>query len=142
MILSLVSVLALLLSLLISFAASSLVKPIILIPGIFRLYLSRNPGIAFGIHIPSPWEEIIIISALAAVCIVAVRSKPGRLASVGFGLIIGGAVANLVDRFQDGFVTDYFSVGTFPIFNAADSCITVGAALLLWEAWMKRPKKP
>ena len=128
-------------SLLVTWAAFGIVRPIILVPGFLKLQLSENPGIAFSINIPSPWEEILILSALTAVCIVAVRSKAGTWASVGFGLIIGGALGNLVDRLPDGLVTDYIAAGSFPIFNAADSCITVGAAILLIEGWIKRPRK-
>ncbi len=124
-----------------TWAASGIVRPIILVPGFLKLQLSENPGIAFSINIPSPWEEILILSALTAVCIVAVRSKPDTWASIGYGLIIGGALGNLVDRLPDGLVTDYIAAGSFPIFNAADSCITVGAAILLIEGWIKRPRK-
>ncbi len=140
MILLLVSLIALVLSLLASWAASGMSHPIILIPGLLQLQLSYNAGIAFSIHIPSPFEEILIFSALAGVCIYAIRSKPTRLASVGFGFIIGGAVANLLDRLPDGLVTDYVAVGTFPIFNAADSCITIGVGILLLDAWIHRKK--
>lgn len=140
-ILFLVSLSALTLSLLVTWAASGIVKPVTLIPGFFILKLSQNPGIAFSISIPSPWEELLILSALTAVCVYAVASKPDRFVSVAFGLIIGGAIANLIDRLPDGLVTDYVSVGTFPVFNAADSCITIGAVLLLLEAWLKRPRK-
>lgn len=118
-----------------------MVRPVVLIPGFLKLQLSENHGIAFSIDIPSPWKEILILSALTAICVIAVKSKPGTWASIGFGLIIGGALGNIVDRLPDGFVTDYISVGSFPIFNAADSCITVGAAILLIEGWLKRPRR-
>jgi signal peptidase II len=140
-ILPVVSILAVLFSLLVSWGASGLTQPIILLPGFIKLQLSHNPGIAFSISIPSPWEEILIISALTAVCVFAIRSKPNTLSSISFGLIIGGAVANLIDRIPDGLVTDYIAIGTFPVFNAADSFITIGAVLLLVESWLKRPQK-
>lgn len=127
-------------SLIISWIASGLTQPVTLMDGV-SLRLSQNSGIAFSLSIPSPWEEVLIITALAVVGVFAFRSARNTLTSVGFGLIIGGAIANLLDRLPDGFVTDYFSVGTFPIFNAADSCITVGAALLFIEMWLTRPKK-
>ena len=57
----------------------------------------------------------------------------GKLNAAAFGLIIGGALANIADRLPDGLVTDYIQVGTFPVFNLADSCITVGAVLLIFE---------
>ncbi len=141
-ILFLVSISAAALSLLVNWLASGMTKAVSIIPGFLTLKLSHNPGIAFSISIPSPWEEILIVSALIAVCVFAVKSKPDRFVSTAFGLIIGGAVANIIDRLPDGFVTDYVAAGTFPVFNAADSCITIGAALLLLEVWLQRPQKP
>jgi signal peptidase II len=71
------------------------------------------------------------------VIIFALRTAKSRLSRVAFGLIVGGALENIVDRLRDGVVTDFFQVGTFPIFNVADSCITIGVVLLLvammWE---------
>jgi signal peptidase II len=106
------------------------------------LQLSHNPGVAFGMQLPSPWQELLIGAALLAVAVVAYKERSHRLGQAAFGLIIAGALANIADRLPDGVVTDYFQVGTFPIFNVADSCITVGAALLLLDAvraeWRKR----
>ncbi len=93
-----------------------------------------NPGVAFGLQLPSGIQEMVIIAALILVMIVAYRSVPTTLNRWGFGLIAGGALANIVDRLRDGFVTDFFQVGSFPVFNVADSCITVGVALLLVES--------
>jgi lipoprotein signal peptidase len=64
----------------------------------------------------------------------AVRAKGSAAQRVGFGLIIGGALGNVADRLLDGHVTDFFQVGAFPIFNVADSCITVGVVILLAES--------
>lgn len=97
------------------------------------LFYIRNPGVAFGIDLPSIVEPIVIGIALVCVIVFAVRSKT-RISQFGFGLIIGGAFANIVDRLHDGFVTDFFQVSRFPIFNVADSCITIGVVLLLIEA--------
>ncbi len=120
--------------------AERLTEPIHLLGTFVALRLSYNPGIAFGISIPSPWQEIIIVTALAAVCVFAIKSKPDRLASAAFGLIIGGATTNIIDRISDSFVTDFISIGTFPIFNLADSCITVGAGMMLTQAYFKKQK--
>jgi signal peptidase II len=99
------------------------------------LQLSHNPGVAFGMHFPSPVQELLIGSALVAVTLLAYRERKHALAQIAFGLIIGGAVGNILDRIPDGLVTDYFQVGTFPIFNVADSAITIGAALLLLDGF-------
>lgn len=95
------------------------------------LTLTHNPGIAFGVRLPGGYQEAIIIIALVLVCIVAVKSPKNPLNGWGYGLIVGGAIGNVMDRMLDGVVTDFFQVGTFPVFNVADSCITIGVALLL-----------
>lgn len=93
---------------------------------------AENPGIAFGVRLPSPWQDVLILSALALVAWIAVRSRT-TLSRIAYGLILGGALANVWDRFGDGVVTDYVAIGTFPVFNMPDSCISVGVALLLVE---------
>lgn len=111
----------------------TLVQPVHVIGDWFVLRHAENPGIAFGLRIPSPWQEILILAALVLVASIAVRSRTA-LAHIAYGLILGGALANVWDRLGDGFVTDYFAVGSFPVFNVPDSCITVGVALLLAES--------
>ena len=124
------------------------------------LELSHNPGIAFGVQLPPGFQTALIIIALIVVVVVAVRSVKSRenrakskehylssflsalySPSVAFGLIIGGALANVIDRLPDGLVTDFIQVGTFPTFNVADSCITVGVVLLLGEMTWKESSK-
>lgn len=128
---------ALVASVLSAWAAEGLGAPMLLIGTFLRLSLTHNPHIAFSIAIPSPLEEIVIGGALIGICVMAYESRRIKMSSVGFGLIIGGAVANIIDRLRDGAVTDFIAVGTFPVFNIADSCITVGALILLFEAWMR-----
>lgn len=99
----------------------------------FVLRHAENPGIAFGVRLPSPWQEVLILAALAMVAVIAAKSRT-TLARVAYGLILGGALANVADRFDDGMVTDFVAVGTFPVFNIPDACISVGVALLLAES--------
>lgn len=94
----------------------------------------RNPGIAFGIQLPGGVQELLILIALVLVIYAAARSERSRLGDCGYGLIVGGALGNVVDRVKDGFVTDFFQVGAFPVFNVADSCITIGVVLLLAQS--------
>ncbi len=115
-----------------------LAVPIPIVGQFIELTLSRNRGIAFSILLPSPWQELLVISAFCIVCFIALRTPLTKLLSVAFGLIIGGAIANLLDRLVTGAVTDYIAVGRFPVFNLADVAIAVGACLLLLETWMKR----
>lgn len=109
-----------------------LVVPIRVLGDFAVLRHAENPGIAFGVRLPSPWQELLILSALALVASIAVRSTTA-LSRVAYGLILGGALANVWDRLGDGVVTDYFAIGTFPVFNVPDSCISIGVALLLVE---------
>lgn len=93
-----------------------------------------NPGIAFGVRLPNGIQEILIVIALVLVFFAALRSHHSRADDCGYGLIVGGAVGNVLDRLFDGFVTDFFQIGSFAIFNVADSCITIGVALLLAQS--------
>lgn len=135
-----VSLAACLLSLLAGHVAQQLTRPLWFIGSWAGLLLSHNPGIAFGVRLPSPLQEIIILGALSVVVVVALRTHR-HLPLIAFGLIIGGAVANLIDRFMDGVVTDFFRVGTFPVFNVADGCITIGAILLIADALLHHENK-
>lgn len=93
--------------------------------------LAHNPGIAFSISLPSSIQTGAIVVALILVCFLAAKSSRSPFQDKAYGLVIGGAIGNIIDRLPDALVTDYFQVGTFPIFNVADSCITIGVVLLL-----------
>ena len=101
------------------------------------LTYSLNPGIAWGIQLPRGIQEILILGALAAVAHMA-RSAKTTFSIQAYALIIGGGVANVVDRLRDGYVTDFIQIGTFPIFNVADMCVSIGVGLLLLEAVFPR----
>jgi signal peptidase II len=101
---------------------------------------SVNAGIAFGIALSPLLQSTLIFLALIAVLCIATHSRGTLLQQTGFGLIVGGGLANIVDRFSDGLVTDFIQVGTFPVFNIADSCITIGVLLLFLEMVMERAR--
>ena len=61
-----------------------------------------------------------------------------RLAMV---LYLGGGMGNLIDRINQGYVTDFISVGNFYVFNIADACITSGAVVLAVDIWLKEQKQ-
>lgn len=124
------------LSFLLSEAATLLADAVLreripLIGSFAGLERSLNPGIAFGIRLPI--QMLITAAALCAVVAFAWRMRAFRYRQAAFGLIAGGALGNIVDRLADGTVTDYFQFGTFPVFNVADSFITIGVGLLLAE---------
>ncbi len=54
-----------------------------------------------------------------------------RLVRIAFGAIVGGAIGNIADRFHYGYVVDFIDLRWWPVFNVADSCITIGVALLV-----------
>ena len=115
-----------------------------LVSGYFDLTFVLNPGAAFSLLATLP-ERIrtpffICISIAAAVLITVYRARylrQHRLASVSLGLILGGAIGNLIDRVRYGVVVDFLDVHAhqyhWPVFNVADSAISVGVTLLIFE---------
>lgn len=111
--------------------------PVQVIGGFLQLRLVRNAGAAFGLASGAT----IVFSLVAAVVVVAILRTARRLRSAGWtlalGLILGGAVGNLVDRIiRDpgvlrGHVVDFLELPHWPVFNLADSSICVGAAVIV-----------
>lgn len=105
--------------------------------GPLRWHLEYNSGISFSINRLSPMVTTVITAVVAlVVVVVGLRARRG-LATVGFGLLIGGGVGNLVDRLaaRPHRVTDFIAVSSFPVFNLADAAITVGFVLLAVAAF-------
>jgi signal peptidase II len=102
---------------------------------IFHLTFVRNTGAAFGL-MPGRQSLFVLNSAvvLLAVAIYLMWQRPrSRWLLTALALVSGGAMGNLVDRLVSGRVTDFFDFRVLPVFNVADSCIFVGAAMLiLW----------
>lgn len=101
-----------------------------------RLTRVHNSGGAFGVlaRVPGLFIAVSIVIALAAaIAFVVLRGRRPwlRLALV---FVFVGAVGNLIDRLTLGYVVDFFEIVGFPVFNVADSCVTVGAALLVLYA--------
>jgi signal peptidase II len=124
-------------------------QPVELLP-FLALYRTYNTGIAFSM-LSSLGDVGLIAVAVVVVAFVlylAVRTAPGQvLARIGFALIVGGALGNLIDRAAYGHVIDYILFHTphwsFAVFNLADAFITVGAGLVLLDefvAWRKQPR--
>ncbi len=97
------------------------------------LRLQYNSGISFSINQSGPLLTTIATIVVAVVAVViGVRAQRGA-PTVGFGLLLGGGVANVIDRLAANphRVTDFMAVGSFPVFNLADAAITVGFIVLL-----------
>ncbi len=115
---------------------------IIEITPFFNIVLAWNRGVSFGMFAGDsawgPW----LLTGLAGVIVIALAvwlwRTPSRLSVAALGLIIGGAVGNVVDRLNHGAVVDFLDVHAagwhWPAFNVADSAICVGAAILVLES--------
>lgn len=113
------------------------------IPGIFHFTLVQNTGVAFGLF--ARMGGVVVAVAVAIVMALAIASlrpgPPDPSSARTWGatsLILGGAIGNLIDRFRFGGVVDFLDFRIWPVFNVADSCITVGAALMAWAWWRQR----
>ncbi len=102
--------------------------------GFFRITHTYNTGSAFGLF--ADQSTLLMVASVAAIGVLVLfyRSNglPGPWVRTSMGLILGGAAGNLADRITLGHVTDFIDVGPWPVFNLADSSITVGLAFMAW----------
>jgi signal peptidase II len=124
------------------------------IPRFFNIVHTENPGAAFGMLADSnsQWRVVFLVGiSLVVMLVIGVMlwRPPQRsglhdtpLLRIGLALVFGGALGNVWDRLFAGTVTDFlqffFGSYEFPAFNAADSAITIGAALLVIDLWRTR----
>ena len=108
--------------------------------GFFRIIHVNNTGAAFGLFQGQSFLLTIValvgITVLLVYVLVIYRKFPlldNRLGRSTLGLVLGGAVGNLIDRLRFGYVTDFIDVGRWPAFNIADSAITVGVILFAYS---------
>jgi len=104
------------------------------IKGIFYLTLIHNRGAAFGI-LKNQVPLFICTSVFAIILIYSnLKNNKHRMSySIALSFILAGALGNLIDRLFFGFVIDFLDFRIWPVFNVADSAITVGALLLGWS---------
>ena len=122
-----------------------------IIEGFARLRYTENTGAAFGLF--EGWTGLLSILAgviVVAIIVSAQRVDNGtRTSMLALGLVTGGAIGNLVDRVRLGYVVDFIDVHalrvnlnntvyTFPVFNVADSAISIGVVLLLLTLFMHK----
>ncbi|WP_237168435.1 signal peptidase II [Paracoccus shandongensis] len=114
---------------------------------ILNFVLVRNEGVSFGmLSGVVPWWVLTLLS-LAIVTVLAswLWSAQSRVLSVALGLIIGGALSNVLDRIRHGAVTDFLDLHLaayhWPAFNLADMAIVVGTALLLLDSLISPKRK-
>ena len=111
-------------------------ESIAVIHNVFHFTLVHNTGIAFGFFKDCGAVFIIIpviLTGLLVYNIYYYRHSPqlSRIYIVAFSLILGGAIGNLIDRILLGYVIDFIDFRVWPVFNVADSAITIGAAIIL-----------
>jgi signal peptidase II len=118
---------------------------IVVVPDWLKLTYAENLGIAFGVRFLPPQGLLLLTFAISAGVVVFVWKSKDRnyLFVTAFALILGGGIGNLIDRVVLGHVVDFIHfdlyegvlfgriVTLWPIFNVADSCITIGACMLL-----------
>jgi len=117
--------------------------PISLFGGTLELHYVTNPGAAFSML--QGWGSLIAIVAVALAIFIflVVRKVEHRPEAIALGLVLGGALGNVIDRvfrgpgLADGRVVDWIDFSFFPAFNVADSAITIGAALAVLVAFRR-----
>ncbi len=99
---------------------------------LYWTYVQNHAG-AFGLFGTQPWFLVGMALVVLAIFWFAFREQAATslLVRLAFGGIVGGAIGNILDRFHYGYVVDFIDLRWWPVFNVADSCITVGVALLL-----------
>lgn len=126
-------------------SAMRLGQSVPVIPGLFDISYVLNPGAAFGIlasRSSAFRSPFFVLVSLLAICLIVYYyhqhlHEPARLPAAALGLILGGAVGNLIDRLRLGMVIDFldFHVSGYhwPAFNVADASISVGVGLMLLQ---------
>jgi len=115
---------------------------------VLDIILTYNPGAAFSMLADAAgwqrWVFVVLalgVSVTLTVWLRRLAAATHGLISCGLALIIGGALGNMIDRLRLGHVIDFihahWGIHYFPAFNVADSAITVGAGLLLLDAWLE-----
>jgi signal peptidase II len=119
-------------------------EPLVIIPGFLELSYTENPGAAFSLfQNAGPFLGAAAIAVTTGLLMSLRRERP-LLETAAFGLIIGGALGNLIDRIfrgegvLDGYVIDWVNLWWIPTFNMADMSITIAVGLLLIQAWRTR----
>ncbi len=100
----------------------------------FHITYVLNPGAAFGL-----FEHQTIFFLAVAVCLIASAiylypriPKHYRILRLGTGLLVGGAIGNVIDRIKTGYVVDFFDFRIWPVFNIADTAIVCGVGCIIF----------
>jgi signal peptidase II len=110
-----------------------------LIKNVFHITFVQNPGIAFGLlrnknHLSF---VLFILGIIIFLFLFFCKHNYSRMGKIALAMIISGALSNLFDRVRFGYVIDYLDLRIWPVFNLADTVITIGISLLLLEFFKK-----
>ncbi|NKY26708.1 signal peptidase II [Nocardia gamkensis] len=111
--------------------------PVSIVGDVARLSLVRNPGAAFSMATGMTWLLTLVAAAVVVGVVRIGRTLRSLGWAIGLGMVLGGALGNLMDRLfrapgpLQGHVVDFVAIGWWPVFNVADSAIVCGAILLV-----------
>ncbi|MCG8515326.1 MAG: signal peptidase II [Halanaerobiales bacterium] len=113
-----------------------LYQSIPLVSDVFHLTYVQNTGAGFGI-LAGRQNFFIIIAGLiiTGLLIYKYQAADNRLLDLALGLIIGGALGNVIDRIFLGYVVDYLDFRIWPVFNLADAMIVIGSGIFIFYFW-------
>lgn len=111
-----------------------------IIKGVFHITFVLNPGAAFGMLEHQRWIFIAVALLVVVLALVFYKhiQRESLITRIGAGLLLGGALGNLLDRIQSGLVVDFLDFRIWPVFNIADIAICGGAAMLILDMWQRR----
>lgn len=110
---------------------------------VFHISLVHNTGVAFGLF--KNHNTVLAVFSLAVIfyigrqCVLPKRKKSAAR-RIALGLILGGACGNLLDRVRLGYIVDFLDFRIWPVFNIADSALTIGILLLAFELFSSRKR--
>jgi len=113
------------------------------IDSVFHLTYILNPGAAFGILENQRWfflstAALLFFAAAVFWRRLAEETLPARL---GVGMLLGGAIGNVIDRARSGYVVDFFDFRIWPVFNVADIFIVAGVGLMMCRLLFNKRKE-
>jgi signal peptidase II len=124
-------------------AMSEIYRPDLWISQYVRIVHWKNYGAAFGIfqNLSGVFTVLSFLVSLAIIYYFPQVPRQDWLVRVSMAMLFGGAVGNLIDRLRQGYVTDFISVGNFPVFNIADASISTGVVVLFIAMWLQERQK-
>jgi signal peptidase II len=104
----------------------------------------ENTGAAFGsFRDQGAWLIPVALAVVVGLVVYYRRvARPSPVLALSLGLLIGGALGNLIDRWRLGYVVDFVAVGVWPKFNVADAAVSLGVVLLAWHALLEQRASP